>query len=299
MHGSLFHHETNFQQENEHVFFSNLSHCSYPVSAEQQLKHSLHNTQTRSSRNKSRLRGEADVQALHSSGCLKGKARPLSMAAILMHESELLSGQSASCSEGHNRQPKTWSPSALPAEWLMSSYWSGSRALIDTTHRWEPLHIHHHDIDTCQIMIDDVCPACWRRQSLGTLVCSRPPLSVPLSVERTGAQCGLVNKPVCAFVHAWLCVQYRGCPVDGNTRKKHSSGSTCLEQSKHELYEHIVDVLAALTSPSGLLLRLASRTWSTSCRCLDLRRKTWEICMRECWRWGQRAGREKVEAEFI
>lgn len=39
---------------------------------------------------------KSDIQALHSSGCLKGKARPLSMAAILMEQSGLFSGHSAS-----------------------------------------------------------------------------------------------------------------------------------------------------------------------------------------------------------
>lgn len=43
--------------------------------------------------------GDECVQALHSSGCLKGKAKPLSMAAILMQDSEQLSGHSASCDE--------------------------------------------------------------------------------------------------------------------------------------------------------------------------------------------------------
>lgn len=36
------------------------------------------------------------LQALHSSGCLKGKARPLSMAPILTQESELDSDRSVS-----------------------------------------------------------------------------------------------------------------------------------------------------------------------------------------------------------
>lgn len=51
-----------------------------------------------------RGRNETNIQALHSSGCLKGKARPLSIAAILMQESELLSGHSASYSEGREDQ---------------------------------------------------------------------------------------------------------------------------------------------------------------------------------------------------
>lgn len=50
--------------------------------------------------------GEEDecVQALHSSGCLKGKAKPLSMAAILMQDSEQLSGHSASYNERRRSQ---------------------------------------------------------------------------------------------------------------------------------------------------------------------------------------------------
>lgn len=44
------------------------------------------------------------VQALHSSGCLKGKAKPLSMAAILMQDSEQLSGHSASYNERRQSQ---------------------------------------------------------------------------------------------------------------------------------------------------------------------------------------------------
>lgn len=47
-----------------------------------------------------RRRSGTNLQALHSSGCLKGKARPLSIAAILMQESEVLSGHSAPYSEG-------------------------------------------------------------------------------------------------------------------------------------------------------------------------------------------------------
>lgn len=59
-------------------------------------------------------RKDGYVQALHSSGCLKGKARPLSMAAILMQDSEQLSGHSASYNERreggrcHHRSLNYW-----------------------------------------------------------------------------------------------------------------------------------------------------------------------------------------------
>ena len=48
---------------------------------------------------KPKVKSVTNIHALHSSGCLKGKARPLSIAAILMQESGLFSGHSASYRE--------------------------------------------------------------------------------------------------------------------------------------------------------------------------------------------------------
>lgn len=109
-------------------------------------------TETASNKDRTRMkRGEGgkktNIQALHSSGCLKGKARPLSIAAILMQESELVSGHSASYSEGREDQR---SHHQQLTDWLMTddqtSYWSLSTGLINWDREMTTFaHLSIHD----------------------------------------------------------------------------------------------------------------------------------------------------------
>lgn len=148
-----------------------------------------------------RGRKETNIQALHSSGCLKGKARPLSIAAILMQESELFSGHSSSCREGERGLEKS-SPSS---DWMINDWWP-DLLLITVKSRL----IGQRDgnlcsfINTWQIMIDDresdsVLVAATSKVT-GALVCSRPAISKLLSVYvGPCVSCVWMTDRVCLF----------------------------------------------------------------------------------------------------
>lgn len=155
-------------------------------------------------------RKETNVQALHSSGCLKGKARPLSIAAILMQESELLSLHSASYSEERERGSETSPP---PTDWMINDRWP----VID--HCPKAWLIGQRDDNLCslistrQTMTDDresdSALAAVTSKVTGTLGCSRPAMSKLLFVCMGPCVSCCKYTGVCVCSSFVMCASYQ------------------------------------------------------------------------------------------
>lgn len=144
-----------------------------------------------------RVRKETNIQALHSSGCLKGKARPLSMAAILMQESGQFSGHSGSCRKerGRRRRRRSEDTSPLNDKCPITKYWSWCKGPINWTDRWQPLpHISAWHLMTG----DSSQKALWLLSTARSVRCWLVP------GLQYSAFCLLMNGPcVCVCVWAW------------------------------------------------------------------------------------------------